>query len=150
MKMEPPAELKALLDAYIEITGLPVTLSYQRSQALTELHARGVTADDVRAVLQKLKRLVASGTKGYSDASLDFRNTLGNVDTFEERVLKCRQEAARRRRPPTPIVAHTTTLPDGQSVTRLAPAAKKTEVPKIDVKKAFLDMAEEIGKAGQQ
>jgi len=94
--MTVPPELQPLLDAYVACTGLAVSLSYQRQLALTELHARGLTADDVRAVLERLKRLIARGEKGYTENSLDFRNTLGNADTFEERALRLRQEAFRR------------------------------------------------------
>jgi len=96
MSFDPPADIQALLDAYIAVTGLAVKLSYQRQSALTDLIDRGITAEDVTAVMQKLKRLVARGEKGFSESSLDFRNALGNVDTFEERALKLRQEAFRR------------------------------------------------------
>jgi hypothetical protein len=123
MKLEPPPHLKALLDAYIEVAGLPITLSYERARVLTELHDRGFTPEDVRLVLGKLKRLIASGTKGYTDASLDFRNAIGDVDKFEERAIKIRQERLRRRGAvKQPDVPQTRALPDGSRTTVLAPA----------------------------
>jgi len=95
--MTPHADLKALLDAYVAVTGIAVSLSFKRQYDLGQLVERGMTAQDVTDVLQKLKRLVARGTHGYTDASLDFRNALGNPDTFEERALKLRQENFRRK-----------------------------------------------------
>jgi hypothetical protein len=126
--MEPPAHLKALLDAYVEVTALPVTLSYQRALVLTELHDRGITPDDVWAVLTRIKRHISAGTGGFTDSSLDFRNALGNPDTFEERALKLRQEQLRKkgiRR--APDVAKTRTLPDGSTTTVLVPTPRSKE-----------------------
>jgi hypothetical protein len=62
MKLDPRAHLKPLLDAYIESTGLPVT--YGRAQTLIDLHDRGPTPDDLRAVLRELKRRVEKGING--------------------------------------------------------------------------------------
>ena len=141
VKMEPPPHLKALLDAYIEVTGLPVVLSYERARVLTELHDRGITAEDVKAVTWRIKRHVSAGTKGYTDSSLDFRNALGNPDTFEERALKLRQEQLRKRGAiKAPDVAHTRRLPDGSITTVLAPStASKEPIVTRDAIRAFAE-----------
>lgn len=128
--------LRALHAAYVEATGVPVTLSSERLKTLREFDRRGLTAGDVRAVLGKLKALIARGVQGYTDASLDWRNAMANVDTFEERALKVRQEKARKAgvKPVRPE-AVTVQLGAGESVTRLAvAAAPPAEVPRVGVK----------------
>jgi len=147
--MTVPPELQPLLDAYVACTGLAVSLSYQRQLALTELHARGLTADDVRAVLERLKRLIARGEKGYTENSLDFRNTLGNADTFEERALRLRQEAFRRAKPKQEV-AKTTALPNGDSITVLTTATEKEPVQmnRDLIAETMQAMAKEIAKEG--
>ena len=125
--------LRALHAAYVEATGVPVTLSPERLKTLREFDRRGLTAADVAAVLGKLKALVARGIQGYTDASLDWRNAMANVDTFEERALKIRQEKARKSavKPARPA-AVTVQLGAGESVTRLAvPAEAPAEVPRV-------------------
>ena len=152
MKLEPPPHLAALLAAYVEVTGLPVMMSYERARALTDLHDRGMTADDVRAVVGKLKRRVQSGVKGYTDSSLDFRNALGNVDTFEERALKQRQEKARKAGAGAAVarsreVATTRPHPGGGTVTVFAAPGEKPIRP-VDpavVGKALREFADGLG-----
>lgn len=152
MKLVPPPHLQALLDAYVEVTGLAVTLSYQRAQTLRELDRRGITPADVRAVLQRLKGHIERGVKGYTDASLDWRNAM-QEDTLEERALKLRQERARKagaarvQAAGTPRAA-TVQTGDG-TVTRLAPPGDA--VPEVDpaaVKRALAEFREKLGRAG--
>lgn len=145
MKMEPPPELAALLAVYVEITGLAVTLSYERARALTELHSRGMTPEDVRAVVGHLKHLVKSGAKGYTESSLEFRNAMGNADTFEERALRLRQR--RQRLKGTALkgdVPHTRTLPDGSTTTVLAPAVPTREVPALNIPERLKELADSL------
>jgi hypothetical protein len=92
------AHLKALWEAYFSATGLlPLTASHRRLMDLKELDRRGVKPEDVRGVIAGLKRAISNGTKGYTEASLDWRNTLGAVDKFEELVNRYRQAVQRRR-----------------------------------------------------
>jgi hypothetical protein len=152
MKLVPPPHLQALLDAYVEVTGLAVTLSYQRAQTLRELDRRGITPADVRAVLQRLKGYVERGVKGYTDASLDWRNAM-QEDTLEERALKLRQERARKagaarvQAASTPRAA-TVQTGDG-NVTRLAsPGDAVPEVDPAAVKRALEDFRKNMGRPG--
>lgn len=92
------AHLKALWDAYFRATELPLlTASHRRMMDLKELDRRGVKPEDVRGVIVGLKRAIANGQKGYTESSLDWRNTLGAVDKFEELVNRYRQAVQRRR-----------------------------------------------------
>jgi hypothetical protein len=147
----PPQQqhLQALFTAYVEESGIPISPSYLRKQALREMDRRGLTAEDVRAVIRGIKTHVARGTHGYTDASLDWRNAMGDVDTFEERALKIRQARLRRKgAKPVPVVRHTTALPDGASVSRLAPSVPGTEVASIDVAKALREFADKLRGGG--
>lgn len=92
------AHLKALWDAYFCATELPLlTPSHRRMMDLKELDRRGVKPEDVRGVIAGLKRAIANGQKGYTESSLDWRNTVGAVDKFEELVNRYRQAVQRRR-----------------------------------------------------
>jgi len=129
--------LRALLAAYTEATGLALTLSPERARVLREMDRRGFTPADVRAVMGGIKAHIARGTHGYTDASLDWRNAMRHVDTFEERVQKCRQAAvrkagARRAQAAAAPRAETVPTPDGGTVTRIEPPrATVPEVPRV-------------------
>jgi hypothetical protein len=126
MKPMPPERqhLQALFDAYVKISGRELTLSHARMQTLREFDRRGFTAEDVTRVIGELDRRMRNGVKGYTAASLDWSNAMGDADRFEERLALIRQAAARKRgTAPAPDVAQTRTLPDGSSVSVLAPAA---------------------------
>jgi hypothetical protein len=102
------SEVKALLAAYREATGLAVTLSYERGRVLDDLVMRGMTGDDIREVVRYIKIDLRSPRPRFNDASLQFTNLLGKPDVFEDRALACREvkrrkEAAR----PRPPVAQT-------------------------------------------
>ncbi len=143
IRRDAPPELQALLDAYIAATGLRVTMSYQRQLTLSELHAREITAADVTAVLLALKAKIARGDKGFTDASLDFRNAM-EPDTLEERALKLRQAALRRRGAlPKADASRTTALPDGGSITRLEPP-QPTEVERARVSTALKGLVKDL------
>lgn len=109
-----------LLQAYIQSTNLPVSLTYARQMTLTELIQRGVTPEDIRAVVEDTKKQIAQNIKGYTLASLDFRNVLGNADTFEERMLRLRQRKTRSK--PIPAQQQATVEVDGSKIVRLVDA----------------------------
>jgi hypothetical protein len=100
----PPAQqhLRALFDAYVESSGVPLTPSPLRKQVLREMDRRALTPEDVRAVIGRIQHHLRSGTKGYTDASLDWRNAMANVDIFEERALKLRLQKKARKSPAAP------------------------------------------------
>lgn len=137
-----PPELQALLSAYQQATGFQVSLSYERKRTLSDLHARGITPADVTGVLNELKRLIQSGTKGYSDSSLDWRNAMGNPDTVEERVLRLRQRHARK---PKPVeqVQHERQTGNG-TIRVLEDPVSDRSVPAIDVRAGLLDLANSL------
>lgn len=97
--MTPPPELQALLDAYCKETGYCVTLSLMRQQMLTDIHSRGMTPDDVTAVILELKKRIKHDRKGvYTTNMLEFRNAM-EPDKLEERAARLRQEQARKPKP---------------------------------------------------
>lgn len=142
--------LRALHEAYVECSGIPVSLSYERRQTLREFDRREFTADDVRAVINQVKAWIARGD--LPESSLDWRNAMAKVDQFEERALKIRQARSRRAgakrqaAAQAPRAAHRT-LPDGSTLAVIAtPAATVTDVPVIDLKKALHKLAEDVGR----
>lgn len=148
-----PAEqehLKALFDAYVETSGRALTPSHQRKRVLREFDRRGFTADDVRAVLGELQRRMARGVQGYTDTSLDWKNAMGDVDRFEERLALLRQARARRRgTAPRPEAAQTRALPGGGTVSVLAPASEAEAESIRDAARKELDaLKKKLGREG--
>lgn len=145
------AHLKALWDAYFETSGAPLlTPSPDRIRALRELDKRGLTAADVRGVIGVIKRAIAKGVSGYTENSLDWRNVMKSTDRFEELAHKLRQAEARRAGAKREAAAkapraQSHALPDGSRLNVLESQPAATEVPKVDVKKALRDLANEIG-----
>jgi hypothetical protein len=135
---------RAVFDAYLKVTGIPVTPSTARIDTCNQILKRGITAEEVEAVLKRLQQLIRSGKFGYTDSSLDWRNAMLKVDQMEERVLKLRQEAARRPKP-RPMVPVSRPLPDGRTETVQAPAPDREPVS-IDPAKTFEAMAAELRK----
>lgn len=129
--------LRDLLSAYVEVTGLAVAWTWDREKVLRELDRRGVSPDEVRAVLVVVKRHMARGTFGYTEASLDFRNAM-KPDAMEERVLKVRQAkgrtaGAKRERAAGLPRAETVPSPAGGTVSRIEPPrGPAPEVPPVD------------------
>lgn len=123
--------LRALHAAYVETSGVPVSLSPLRTYALREMDRRGLTPADVIAVISRIKWHLAKGTTGYTEASLDWRNAMQNVDTFEERALKLRQEKARKATAKKPEAPRAQTLPDGNTVLGAAPAEPAADAERI-------------------
>lgn len=140
-----PPELRALMDAYCKATGYELTLSYERQRVLSDLHSRKILPEDITAICIELKKLIAAGTKGFTDSSLDFRNALGDPDKTEERALRLRQREARKRKP-VPEVMHQRKV--GENIVNfLAPAEECRNVPVIDVKAGLLNLANQIKSA---
>lgn len=98
----PPAVL-ALVLAYESATKRPVTLSYMRMHALSEIARRDYTPNDIGMVVRYVKRRIAIKPKthgmqhGFSDASIGFQNLLLDVDKFEDRLLEAREDIIKRR-----------------------------------------------------
>jgi hypothetical protein len=139
--------LQSLFDAYVTVTGRVLTLSHARMQTLREFDRRGFTPDDVRRVLGELDRRVRNLVKGYTAASLDWANAMGDVDRFEERLALIRQASARKRGAiPAADVPHTRTLPDGSSVSILAPDAREVDPEAIaaEAKRLTKDLEEKL------
>lgn len=131
-----PPHIQAMMDAYLAETGIPVRLNHSRQSALSAIAALPVGpnepafgADDVRSVLRKLKSLLNAGKGGVTEASLDFRNCLLNVDTFEERARKLRQLKLRKAGAHrAELVEKPLRLADGSQVLAMqAPAAAAPE-----------------------
>lgn len=124
MKPLPPekAHLQALFDAYVEATGLQISLSPTRERTLREFDRRGISPEDVRWVLVVLKGRVDRGVSGYTAASLEWLNAMADVDRFEDRLATLRQERARRKAKARPReVVQTVRRPDGSTVAATLP-----------------------------
>lgn len=86
---------RALMAAYTEVTGIELPLDYQRRVTLNALDKKGLTPDDMRAVMKHLKSLVESADPRYTETSLLFSNAVGKrdqVQKFEERALLLRRK----------------------------------------------------------
>lgn len=88
--------LRALLDAYNEVTGFDLPFLPARERALRCLDRLQLTPDDVRAVMRELKRLVESDPKHYPESCLDFRNAIVDTEKFDGRARRLRQRIARK------------------------------------------------------
>jgi hypothetical protein len=98
MKPLPPEKqhLQALFDAYVEASGLRITLSPARERTLREFDRRTITPADVRWVVSALKGRVDRGIPGYTIASLEWGNAMADVDRFEDRLATLRITRERR------------------------------------------------------
>lgn len=148
MRLEPPPHLQKLLDAYVSATNLPVSLSCQRAHMLTDLHNRGITAEDVTAVLNAVKRKIERGDGGFTEASLDFRNAM-NPDTLEERALLLRQQAARKKKRLVKAETVTHTMADGSTVSVLTSNSDSQPPKLVDMaafKAGIRDLERQVGR----
>lgn len=139
--------LQALMEAYTSAAGIAVSMTRDRALALAELHRREMTAEDVRAIVARIKDLIRKGSPHHTEASLDFRNLMAKADAFEERALRLRKERAARKRPAGPFPA-TTANPDGSKTTRLVdqPPAKDPEQVAAEVRKVADDFFAKMGR----
>ena len=79
---------------------------------------------------------------GFNEASLQWRCAMRDVDTLEERVLKCRQATARKGSPARDV-QYSRKLPDGRTETVLAPE-KAREPVRVDPVKALHSLADAV------
>ena len=146
MSPAPREQQQALFEAYVAATGLAVHLSHSRRFVLQALVERGITPEDVRAVVAALRNKIARGDSGFTDASLLFRNAM-NADAMEERALLLRQQKLRAKGArPKPAAATTQTMPDGSTISRLAEAADDRPPLRVDGKTLTEAFAEAIGR----
>ncbi len=96
--------------------------------------------------MKELKRRVDKGVKGYTDASIGFRNAMEDVDRLEERALIIRQKLARLKgSAPKPDVQHSRPLPDGSILRVLArPESDTPEVAANVLPSALVDLAKRL------
>jgi hypothetical protein len=84
----------AMLDAFNAATGSDLKMSFFRGKILGQLHRLGMTAEDVTAVMEDLKRLAKVKPQIYDEVSLQFGTALARVDKFEERAKALRKKRA--------------------------------------------------------
>ena len=135
-----------LLAAYVTATGIPVTLSQTREMSLTQLVQVGATPEDVLAVITELKRLMKKKPEVYDAGCLEFRRCMADPDRFEDRMLRLRQEALRKRPAAKPVPREQS---DGKGVLRVLDAPVPEEPKQIDpavIADQFLSLSQEFGK----
>lgn len=89
--------LKALWDAYFQATGFPaLTASHARILTLKDIDRRGITPEEIGAVIQGIQRAIAEKRNGFNEASLEWENAMAKVDKLESRVTRYRQAVSRR------------------------------------------------------
>jgi len=135
-----------LLLAYQKASGLDLTLTYSRQMSLTQLCEMGMTPEDMTMVINHIKTQIKIGQKGFVQASLDFRNSVADVEKFEELAVRLRAEATRRRRSDKPVPREQT---DGKGVLRVLDAPVPEEPKQIDpavIADQFLSLSQEFGK----
>jgi hypothetical protein len=124
-----PPDQQELYDAYVAATGRALYLSTARRFMLRQLAERNVTAADVKEVIGFIRRKIARGDGGFTEASLDFRNAM-EPDSMEDRMWRVREAKGRAKGDKAkPVVARTDKLPDGSTVSRLAEKTTETYVP---------------------
>jgi len=97
--------LRALLAAYTEVTGIELGLDFARRTTLREIDKKGLTPDDMRAVMRHLKSLVESTDKRFTESSLLFEVAVGvdkRVGKFESWAMMLRRTRQRAKRPAAP------------------------------------------------
>lgn len=96
---------------------------------LRQLAERGVSGADVAEVLGFIKKKIARGDGGFTEASLDFRNAM-EPDTMEDRMWRVREAKGRAKGAKSkPVVARTDTMPNGDRISRLSDRKEETYVP---------------------
>jgi hypothetical protein len=103
--------LRALLAAFNAEMGVELTLDREREKTLREVDKKGLTPDDMRAVMRHLRGLVSSDDRRYTESSLLFENAVGSwsrpvlLNRFESmaRLLRKRRPAAVRAARPDPV-----------------------------------------------
>jgi len=135
-----------LLSAYVAATGIPVTLSQTREMSLTQLVQVGATPEDVWAVITELKRLMKKKPEVYDSGCLEFRRCMADPDRFEDRMLRLRQEALRKRPAAKPVPVQRN---DGLGTFTVLDAPVPEEPQRVDpsvIAKQFDALSQEFGK----
>ena len=82
------AEIQRLHSTYKLLTGLVVPLDSYREYQWFEFIRRGLTEDDLCAVIRSIRKGVAANTRNRG--ALRFTNLIGQLDRFEEDLAECR------------------------------------------------------------
>jgi len=133
-----------LLEAYQKASGLDLTLTYSRQMSLTQLCEMGMTPEDMTMVINHIKTQIKIGQKGFVQASLDFRNSVADVEKFEELAVRLRAEATRRRRSDKPVPREQA---DGKGVLRVLDDPVQAEPVQVDpqvIAAGFHNLAKQI------
>lgn len=88
--------LVALFTAYVESSGRDLVFGPHYEPTLRQMDRRGISPDDVRAVMQLIRHRIDKGISGYTEASLGWKNAMFDVLQFDDRLAEIR--AARKRR----------------------------------------------------
>lgn len=94
--MKSEAEIRALHATFCELTDVKLTLHLQRMDAWQLWAARGLTVEDLRQVVQHLRRGLRDGSR--NPGALRFSNLIELPDRFEEELGMARA-ALRNARP---------------------------------------------------
>jgi hypothetical protein len=90
--------LKAILAAWCEITGQEV--KYRPVERLLwEFHQMDFTADDLRCVVQGMKR---HNSKSDSKYKIQLHKVIGDLETFASMLAEFRAKERNRPKPPSP------------------------------------------------
>lgn len=84
-------KIKDLHAAYVSLSRMDVALRFNRESAWMEFIRAGFTVDDLKAVLQRLVRLVEQGER--RPEALKFSNVVEGLDRFEEELAMIKAEA---------------------------------------------------------
>lgn len=85
-----------IVDAYVAVTGRPVSWTLQREIAAHRIAEAGYTPADVEMVLKTIQHRLEKGMSGYTSMSLSFTNAVEKFERFEDILLDVRAKLARR------------------------------------------------------
>ena len=132
---------QSLLAAYVTASGLTLTLTYSRQMSLTQLCEMGMTETDMTMVIQYIQKQIKMGTKGFTFASLDFRNAVADVEKFEETCQRLRQEALRKRPVPKQVAE---VRNDGNGACSRLVEQPQPEPKVIDLRASLINLASNL------
>jgi len=142
----PVSTPQLLLAAYISASGLTLHLTYSRQMSLTQLCEMGMTPEDMTMVINHIKTQIKIGQKGFVQASLDFRNSVADVEKFEELAVRLRAEATRRRRPTKDVPTQRTDALGTFTVLDAPVPEEPQRVSPEVIAKQFESLSQEFGK----
>lgn len=97
IERDAPSDVRLFMQAFRELTGYEVFLTYERSRAIGVILSMGLWTRDLAGVVDVIRRDMRSPRPRFNDASLQFENLVGKPETFESRAHAWRQWVARRR-----------------------------------------------------